>query len=235
MEEQSISLNKFISQTGLCSRRAADKLIEQGRVLLNGKIAKKGNRVTLDDDVIVDGQVLRESKDKTIVIALHKPAGITSTTDQRDADNIIDFINFPKRIFPIGRLDKASTGLILLTNNGDLVNPLLRQENNHEKEYIVSVDKPITNDFIKQMRHGVPILGTKTKACQVTQLKARVFKIILTQGLNRQIRRMAEYLGYNVLTIKRIRFHEIELGQLRPGQWRQLSQHEVGVLTQSMK
>ncbi len=222
----SISINKYISQTGYCSRREADRMLEQGRVLLNGKVAKKGNRVEAGDQVIVDGQKMK-SRTKKVYIALNKPAGITCTTDHNDVDNIIDFIRHPKRIFPVGRLDKASTGLILLTNDGDIVNHILREENEHEKEYIVSVDKSITKEFIKSMTNGVHIMGTKTKPAKVNQLKDKVFRIVLTQGLNRQIRRMCEKLGYRVNTLKRVRVMHIELGNLPPGSWRNLTFEEI--------
>ncbi len=234
MSQNSISLNKYISQSGYCSRREADKLIEQGRVLLNSTIAQKGNRVVPSDEVIVDGQRIK-SKKKAVYLALNKPVGITSTTDTRDPDNIIDFIQYKERIFPIGRLDKSSSGLILLTNNGDAVNPILREENNHEKEYIVGVNKPITTDFIKKMRTGVPILGTKTKPAKVNQLKESLFRIVLTQGLNRQIRRMCEYLGYKVTSLKRVRIMHIKLGDLPNGNWRYLTEEEEQMLQQEIK
>jgi 23S rRNA pseudouridine2604 synthase len=222
----SISLNKYISSTGICSRREADTWIEAGRVRLNGEVARKGNRVSPGDQVTLDGHPLGE-RPPTVYLALHKPAGITSTTDQRDPDNIIDFVNYPERIFPIGRLDKASTGLILLTNDGDIVNEILREENDHEKEYFVTVDKPVTPEFLKRMRSGVPILGTVTKHCAVRQKGKRAFEIILTQGLNRQIRRMCEALGYQVRTLKRVRIMHIHLGKLRPGEWRELTAAEI--------
>lgn len=226
MADDSISLNKYISSTGICSRREADKWIEAGRVKLNGKVAQKGNRVERGDKVTIDGQPLR-NKPQPIYLALNKPAGVTSTTDQRDKDNIIDFINYPKRIFPIGRLDKASTGLILLTNDGDIVNEILRVENAHEKEYIVKVDRPITKQFLDGMRNGVPILGTITNKCVVEKQSKLIFRIILTQGLNRQIRRMCEHFGYKVLTLKRIRIMHIHLGALKVGHWRELSTTEL--------
>lgn len=226
MSDPSISLNKFISQTGRCSRREADRWIEQGRVTLNDKIAVKGNRVLPGDTVMVDGKALNTAV-KTVYLMLHKPAGITCTTDLRDADNVIDFIGYPQRIFPIGRLDKASTGLLLLTNNGDIVNPILREENEHEKEYIVTVHKPVTAEFVHRMQKGVPILGTLTKPCIVRQTGKNKFTIILTQGLNRQIRRMCEFLGYKVLTLKRVRVMHLTLGKLKPGQWRTLTNEEV--------
>ena len=226
MEEQSISLNKYISSTGICSRREADKWIDAGRVKINGQVAKKGNRVFEGDAVTIDDKPLGH-KPKPIYIALHKPPGITCTTDQRDPTNIIDFVNHPQRIFPIGRLDKGSTGLILLTNDGDIVNEVLRTENNHEKEYIVKVDQPTTKRFVQRMSKGVPILGTTTKPSIVEPLSKFVFKIILTQGLNRQIRRMCEYLGYKVISIKRVRVMNIKLGNLQSGQWRNLTDEEL--------
>ena len=229
MSEQSISLNKYISSTGVCSRREADKWIDAGRVKINGNVAQKGNRVTKDDRVTIDGKPLKQ-KPKSIYIALNKPPGITSTTDRRDQDNIIDFVKHPKRIFPIGRLDKASSGLILLTNDGDIVNKILRVENNHEKEYIVRVNRPITNHFLKRMRNGIPILGTVTKKCEVEKINKTVFRIILTQGLNRQIRRMCEFLDYKVVTLKRIRIMNIQLDDLKPGQWRDLTPSELNQL-----
>lgn len=232
--QDSISLNKFISQTGVCSRREADKWIDAGRVLLNGKVAQKGNRVEAGDEVLVDGNPL-QSKPKEVYLVFHKPAGVTSTTDLKDKDNIIEFINYPERIFPIGRLDKASTGLILLTNNGNIVNKILREENEHSKEYIVGVDKPITPQFLKRMANGIPILNTVTKKCEVQQLSKKTFRIVLTQGLNRQIRRMCEHLGYNVLTLKRIRIMHIYLDGLKVGQYRHLTAQELGALREHVK
>lgn len=226
MSDSSISLNKFISSTGICSRREADNMIEAGRVQLNGQTAVKGNRVNEGDVVTLDGKPLLR-KPRPVYIALNKPPGITCTTDLKDKDNIIHFINYPQRIFPVGRLDKASSGLILLTNDGDIVNEILREENNHEKEYVVKVDKPITNAFLQKMRSGVPILGTVTKRCRVDAINKFVFKIILTQGMNRQIRRMCEVLGYKVQTLKRIRIMNLDLGKLEVGQWRELSDEEV--------
>lgn len=221
-----ISLNKYISQTGICSRREADKWIEAGRVKINGKVAQKGNRVLSGDKVTIDGKPLK-AKPKLVYIALHKPAGITCTTDRRDKSNIVDFVKHPQRIFPIGRLDKPSTGLILLTNDGDIVNEILREEHEHEKEYVVKTDKPISQNFLKKMRAGIPILGTVTKKCFVEKESKFVFRIILTQGLNRQIRRMCEYLGYKVVSLKRIRIMNIELGDLKKGKWRNLSKEEL--------
>ncbi len=227
-KEESISLNKYISSTGICSRREADRWIEAGRVKINGTVAMKGNRVGEKDQVFVDGHPL-QARPKRVYLAFNKPPGITCTTDPKDKDNIIDYINFPQRIFPIGRLDKASSGLILLTNDGDIVNKILRHENQHEKEYVVTVDRPITSKFLKRMQNGVPILDTVTKKCTLQQLNKTTFKIILTQGLNRQIRRMCEYLGYNVRTLKRIRIMHLDLGQLKVGKWRKLSAAEVQV------
>lgn len=226
MEKEHISLNKYISDTGYCSRREADKLIEQGRVCINDIVARKGNRVNADDKVYLDGELLKV-KPKPIYIALYKPVGITCTTDQRDPDNIIDFMAFPQRIFPVGRLDKMSEGLILLTNDGDIVNKILRAGNYHEKEYIVTVNKPIDDSFVKTMATGVPILETVTRPCKVKAIDKHTFSIILTQGLNRQIRRMCEFLGYKVNTLKRIRIMELTLEGLEYGKWRLLNQAEV--------
>ncbi len=231
MNDDSISLNKFISNTGMCSRREADRMIEAGRVWLNQKTAKKGNRVLPGDEVIVDGTKIKRKKND-VYLAFHKPAGITCTTDQSDRDNIIDYINYPKRIFPIGRLDKASTGLILMTNDGDIVNQILREENNHDKEYIVTIDQPVTEHFIKKMSGGIPMMGQVTKKCQVKKIGSRRFSIILTQGLNRQIRRMCEYLNTKVLTLKRIRIMNVELGNLPVGAYRPLSKEELATLRQ---
>ena len=228
-EDASISLNKFISSTGICSRREADRWIEAGRVRINGVVARKGNRVEPNDEVTIDGKPLK-SRPKLVYIALNKPPGITSTTDLKDSDNIIDFVGHPQRIFPIGRLDKASSGLILLTNDGDIVNKVLREENEHEKEYIVTVDRPVTDRFIQRMSNGIPILGTVTKKCIVRRQSKNGFVIILTQGLNRQIRRMCEYLGYRVVTLKRVRIMHIRLGKLKVGTWRDLTPEELQVL-----
>lgn len=232
--DNSISLNKFISQTGICSRREADKWIDAGKVKINGIVAKKGNRVEANDEVTVDGKPLN-NKPKQVYLALHKPPGITCTTDLKDSTNIIDFINYPQRIFPIGRLDKPSTGLILLTNDGDIVNDILRVENNHEKEYLVTVNRPITPQFIKRMSNGLPILGTRTKKCVVERRGKMGFKIILTQGLNRQIRRMCEVLDYQVVTLKRVRIMNIHLDNLKVGKWRNLTIEEFKALQANLK
>lgn len=223
------SLNKYISETGICSRREADKMIKAGRVKINGILAVSGNRVVAGDKVTIDDKAIKQ-KEKTVYLAFHKPVGVTSTTDKKDKTNIIDYINYPKRIFPIGRLDKPSEGLIFLTNDGDIVNKILRAGNNHEKEYIVTVDKPITPEFIEKMGNGIPILGTVTKKCYVAKKSKFVFKIVLVQGLNRQIRRMCEYLGYNVVRLKRTRIMNIRLEGIAPGKWRYFSAKEIKTL-----
>lgn len=233
MNDDSISLNKYISSTGVCSRRAADKWIESSRVCINGKIAQKGNRVFPKDKVTVDGRAVKNKPD-FVYLVLNKPSGITCTTDLKDKDNIIDFINYPKRIFHIGRLDKPSTGLIFLTNDGDIVNKILRVENNHEKEYIVTVDRPINDHFLNKMRNGIPILDQVTLKCQVEKQSNYVFKIILKQGLNRQIRRMCDYLNYQVTSLKRVRIMNVTLGKLKTGQWRDLTNEELKTLKQSL-
>lgn len=222
-------LNKFISETGVCSRREADKLILDGRVLVNGHLPEMGVQVNDNDDVTIDGKPLKE-KEKHVYIALNKPVGITCTTEKNVKDNIVDFVNYPKRIYPIGRLDKPSEGLIFLTNHGDIINKILRAGNNHEKEYIVSVNKPITKEFITKMSSGVPILDTVTKPCTVNQINRFVFKIILTQGLNRQIRRMCSYLGYQVTSLKRVRIMNVHLGSLPKGKWRELTKKELSTI-----
>jgi 23S rRNA pseudouridine2604 synthase len=224
--EDSISLNKYISSTGICSRREADKLIADGQVTINGQVAILGNRVFAGDVVKIKGKVLK-SKPAPLYIAFNKPVGIVCTTDQKERQNIISYINHPQRLFPIGRLDKPSQGLIFLTNDGDIVNKILRAGNNHEKEYIVSVNKPITPAFIRKMSEGIPILGTVTKRCEVSSINPTTFKIILTQGLNRQIRRMCEFLGYDVTSLKRIRIMNVDLGKLKEGSWRELSKEEL--------
>lgn len=226
MNDNSVSLNKYISTTGICSRRQADQWIGAGRVTINGRTAVKGNRVEEGDMVAIDGKPLKQKK-RHVYIMYHKPPGVTCTTDRSDKSNILDRINFPERIFPIGRLDKSSTGLILLTSDGDIVNPILRKENRHEKEYVVTVDKSIDNVFLKKMSRPIPMLGTRTLPCQVTRRGDYGFKIVLTQGLNRQIRRMCEFYGYNVLTLKRIRIMHIRLGDLKVGEWRYLTEEEL--------
>jgi 23S rRNA pseudouridine2604 synthase len=220
------SLNKYISESGFCSRREADELIEQCRVTINGKDAFKGNRVGENDVVLVDGEPLKKKK-AAVYIMLNKPKGVTCTTDQKDKTNIIDFVNFKTRIFPIGRLDKRSEGLIFLTNDGNIVNKILRAGNQHEKEYMVSVNKPIDIDFINRMRSGVRILGTLTQKCFVKKETERRFRIILTQGLNRQIRRMCEALDYEVESLQRIRIMNIQLTGLPVGKWRYFTSAEM--------
>ncbi|MFC0560112.1 23S rRNA pseudouridine(2604) synthase RluF [Halalkalibacter alkalisediminis] len=222
-------INKYISESGKTSRRAADKLINEGRVMINGRKAKVGDQVEPGDDVVVNGSPIRIARNN-VYLALNKPIGITSTTEKNVKGNIVDLVNHPLRVFNIGRLDKESDGLILLTNDGDIVNEILRAENNHEKEYIVSVDKPITDDFIKKMSEGVHILGTKTLPCEVVKLSKFVFQITLTQGLNRQIRRMCEALGYEVYRLQRTRIMNIHLGNLPVGQWRDLTKKEKNQL-----
>ena len=231
MEEIGKRLNKFISDTGFCSRREADKIIEQGRVSINGKIAELGTKVNAFDEVRVDGKLIREKTEKLIYLAFNKPVGIECTTNLEVQNNIIDYINYPKRIFPIGRLDKASEGLIFLTNDGDIVNKILRARNNHEKEYTVTVNKPITDSFIEKMGNGIPILDTITRKCKVEQISKFNFKIILTQGLNRQIRRMCEHLGYEVTALKRIRIINISL-DISLGRYRELTDFEIKELNQ---
>lgn len=220
-------INKYLSEVGFCSRREADKMLEQGRITVNGTIPEMGTKVSEEDEILVDGISIRKKEEEHVYIALNKPVGIVCTTDtKRERNNIVEFINHPKRIFPIGRLDKPSEGLILLTSDGDIVNKILRARNNHEKEYIVRVDKPITPQFLHKMRNGIPILGTVTNKCEVEQIDTLSFRIILTQGLNRQIRRMCEYLGYEVKKLKRIRIMNIKL-DLPIGKWRDLTKSEM--------
>lgn len=219
-------INKYLSEIGYCSRREADRLIADGRVLVNGEPVEMGLKVNAEDKIVVNGEAISNPKNKLVYIAFNKPKGIVCTTDTRvEKDNIIDYINYSKRIFPIGRLDKASEGLIFLTNDGDIVNKILRARNNHEKEYIVTVNKPITKEFLHKMSKGVPILDTVTKKCFVKQTHKNEFKIILTQGLNRQIRRMCEYLDYRVIELTRVRIMNVNL-DLKVGKWRYLSAKE---------
>ena len=222
-------LNKYISETGVCSRREADKWIEAGRVTLNGQPASLGTQVAAGDDVRIDGDSIGAKK-KQVYIVLNKPVGIICTTEAHIEDNIIDHVGYPERIFPVGRLDRDSEGLILLTNNGDIVNEILRSENNHEKEYLVTVDRPITDLSLRMMADGVKIMGEVTKPGKVARVSAQSFRIILTQGLNRQIRRMCSALGYKAQRLQRVRIMNIQLGDLRPGQWRHLTQAEVAGL-----
>lgn len=226
-------LNKFISETGMCSRRAADELISSGRVTINGKRAELGTPVNEGDEVRVDKRIISARQQKHVYLCLNKPVGITCTTERHIKGNIIDFIGHPQRIFPIGRLDKDSDGLILLTSNGDIVNEILRSENNHEKEYIVTVNKAVTDEFLSGMANGVRILDTKTKPCKVSRINKNTFRIILTQGLNRQIRRMCEVFGYDVTRLQRVRIINVALGKLKIGQWRNLTEQELkGLLPQ---
>ncbi|WP_142785463.1 23S rRNA pseudouridine(2604) synthase RluF [Changchengzhania lutea] len=239
MAEDLKRINKFLSEVGYCSRREADKLIEAGRVTINGEIPEKGTKISLLDVVHVDGEAIKNEKKDFVYLAFNKPVGIVCTTDTSvEKDNIIDFINYPKRIFPIGRLDKPSEGLILLTDDGDIVNKILRASNNHEKEYIVTVDKPISQTFISRMSGGIPILDTITKKCIVEKLGTYKFRIILTQGLNRQIRRMSEYLNYNVATLQRVRIMNIKL-DMPVGEYRELTPNEFedlnDLLSESIK
>ena len=222
-----VRINKWLSEVGFCSRRAADKLIEQRKVTINGKVPELGTRIQPGDEVRVKGELVRDKGTAPVYLAFNKPRGIVCTTDTRvERDNIIDYIGYPERIFPIGRLDKPSEGLIFLTNDGDIVNKILRARNNHEKEYIVTVDKPIDREFIYRMSNGIPILDTVTRKCKVKQLGANKFKIILTQGLNRQIRRMCEYLGYEVRRLKRVRIMNIAL-DTPVGKWRHFTPEEL--------
>lgn len=231
MEENIKRLNKFIGETGYCSRREADKLIEEGRVTINGSVAEMGTKVSANDEIRIDGRLIVEKREKPIYLAFNKPVGIECTTNQEVRNNIVDYINYPTRIFPIGRLDKASEGLIFMTNDGDIVNKILRARNNHEKEYIVTVNRPITDRFIERMGNGVPILDTVTRKCKVEQVSKYIFKIILTQGLNRQIRRMCEYLGYEVTALKRIRIINISL-DIPVGRYRDLTDQEIKDMNQ---
>lgn len=233
--DNSVSLNKYISSKGLCSRREADTWIERGRLKINGVVAKKGNRVEPGDEVSLDNKPLFKEAPKKVYIALNKPRGIVCTSDKREPDNIIDYINYPERIFHIGRLDKMSEGLILLSNDGDIVNKILRVNNKHEKEYHVVVNKPITKEFIQQMSQGVPILDTITLPCEVTKINRQSFRIILRQGLNRQIRRMCEHLGYHVRGLQRVRIMNLHIGNLGYGKWRHLTKAEVKALNTQTK
>lgn len=228
-------INKYLSEAGYCSRRKADVLIEEGRVTINGKVPPMGEKIKEGDEVHVDGQLISRPNEEFVYLALNKPIGIVCTTDTNvESDNIIDFMRYPKRIFPIGRLDKPSEGLILMTNDGDIVNKILRARNNHEKEYIVTVNRPVTSDFIQRMGNGIPILDTVTKKCFVEQINSNSFRIILTQGLNRQIRRMCDYLEYRVVKLKRVRIMNIEL-DLPTGQYRELTKQEMDELNELLK
>lgn len=228
-------INKYLSEIGYCSRRAADKLIDEKRITLNGKIVEQGTKINEGDELCIDKKRITAPDKKPVYIAFNKPRGIVCTTDtRREKNNIIDYINHPERIFPIGRLDKPSEGLILLTSDGDIVNKILRARNKHEKEYIVTVKQPITTDFISRMSKGVPILGVVTRKCLVEPISKYVFRIVLTQGLNRQIRRMCEYLGYDVTRLKRVRIMNIGL-DVPPGKWRDLTPAELSDINELIK
>ena len=223
-------INKYLSQIGICSRREADKLVDSGRIKVNNEIAILGTKIKEGDNITIDNKLIKPKKKKTIFIAFNKPKGVVCTTNRLiEKNNIIDYINFPERIFPVGRLDKLSEGLIFLTNDGSLVNKVLRSRNNKEKEYLVEVNKNITTDFIRQMSNGIPILNTVTKNCKLVKVSTTTFKIILTQGLNRQIRRMCEFLGFKVVSLKRIRIMDINL-DVETGKWRHLSSRELNSL-----
>ncbi len=227
---EKIRINKYLSEVGFCSRREADRLLEEGRITINGRVPELGTKVSDEDEIFVDGKTIKKVEEEFVYIAFNKPVGIVCTTDtKREKNNIVDYINHPKRIFPIGRLDKPSEGLILLTSDGDIVNKILRARNNHEKEYYVRVDKPITEKFLEKMRNGVPILDTVTKKCEVEKIDTMNFRIVLTQGLNRQIRRMCEHLDYEVKKLKRIRIMNIKL-DLPVGKWRDLTPQEMNEL-----
>ena len=225
MKEEEVRLNKFIADCGICSRRQADALIEQGRVSVDGEKAVMGTKVLPSQLVKVDGKPINDDG-KTIIILFNKPVGLVCTTADDEKDNVVKYINYPRRIYPVGRLDKDSQGLLLLTNRGDLVNGIMRSRYDHEKEYIVTVDRPVTEDFMKRMSKGVPILDTVTKPCFIERLGKYKFRIIITQGLNRQIRRMCEHFGYEVKTLKRIRILDIQLGDLKEGEWRNATSAE---------
>ena len=235
--EENIRLNKFLSDAGVCSRRAADKAIEEGRVLVNGEIPLMGQRISSSDEVLFDGKPVSNANKKPVLIAYNKPVGIVCTAEKKEKNNIVDHIGYPERIYPIGRLDKDSNGLILLTNQGDLVNKIMRAVNAHEKEYIVSVDKEIDKDFIKKMSDGVYLdeLEVTTRKCKVKKLSKYEFNIILTQGLNRQIRRMCQMLGYKVKTLKRVRIMNIELGDLKVDTYRDVTPNEITTLNKMLE
>ncbi|MDD6183656.1 MAG: 23S rRNA pseudouridine(2604) synthase RluF [Lachnospiraceae bacterium] len=234
MEQESIRINKFLSEAGICSRRGADRMVEDGRVTINGTVAQLGDRIQPGQKVCVDGKpVSRE--DERILLAYHKPKGIVCTSAKKEKNNIIDYLNYPKRIYPIGRLDKDSEGLLLLTNDGELANEIMKARNYHEKEYEVTVSRPVTETFLRGMAGGVPILDTMTRKCQVEQTGKRSFRIVLTQGLNRQIRRMCEYFGYRVTKLVRVRIMNIYLGDLSVGKYRELTEKEWAELSAALK
>ena len=229
MEE--IRINKYLSEAGVCSRRQADKMIEAGEVYIDGEMAQPGSKVKSGQKVFVNGKQVLNGKEPFILLAFHKPAGIVCTAEKREKNNVIDYLNYPHRIFPIGRLDKDSTGLLLLTNQGDLVNKMMRSGNAHEKEYLVTVNKDVTEEFLEGLRGGVPILDTVTRRCKVEKIGRRKVRIILTQGLNRQIRRMCEYFDYRVMALKRVRVMNINLGDLKEGTYREVTKEEFAVLS----
>ena len=234
MEQESIRINKFLSEAGICSRRGADRMVEDGRVTINETVAQLGDRIQPGQKVCVDGKpVSRE--DERILLAYHKPKGIVCTSAKKEKNNIIDYLNYPKRIYPIGRLDKDSEGLLLLTNDGELANEIMKARNYHEKEYEVTVSRPVTETFLRGMAGGVPILDTMTRKCQVEQTGKRSFRIVLTQGLNRQIRRMCEYFGYRVTKLVRVRIMNIYLGDLSVGKYRELTEKEWAELSAALK
>lgn len=227
-------INKYISKCGICSRREADRLLEAGEITVNGRVAVMGEMVCGKDEIIVAGRLVQDNQ-KEIILAYNKPAGVVCTTSKKDKNNIIDAIGYEERIYPVGRLDKDSTGLILMTNNGGLMDDILRGRNHHEKEYVVTIDRPMKKEIYEAMEQGVPILDTMTKPCVITNRKGKTFHIILTQGLNRQIRRMCEYFGYRVRTLKRIRIMNIWLGELPEGEWRELTKDETAELKRQCK
>jgi 23S rRNA pseudouridine2604 synthase len=234
-DDSGTRINKYLSEIGVCSRREADRLIEQGRITVNGQKPEMGTKISSGSEIRIDGKVVKSPNQKHVYLAFNKPVGIVCTTDtKREKDNIVDYINYSQRIFPIGRLDKPSEGLIFMTSDGDIVNKILRAGNNHEKEYIVTVDRPITHDFLRKMSSGVPVLGQITKKCKVEQVSKYVFKIVLVQGLNRQIRRMCEYLGYNVQKLKRVRIMHIKL-DVAVGQYRKLTKSEMNKMFELIK
>ena len=232
--EDAVRINKYLSQAGICSRRQADTYVEEGRVEVDGEIAVSGTKVLPGQSVTFDGKPVKIQED-LIFLAFHKPRGIVCTASKEEKDNIIDYINYPTRIYPVGRLDKDSQGLILLTNDGEAANQIMKARNYHEKEYLVTVDKPVTEEFLQHMARGVPILDTVTRACQVKKEGKKTFRIVLTQGLNRQIRRMCEALGYKVVTLKRVRIMQIRLGDLKPGQYRPLTEQELASLDRMLE
>lgn len=233
-KREAIRLNKFLSESGVCSRREADRLIENGRVTVDGKEAVTGMKISPDQVIKVDGKVIG-LQEEMVVLAVNKPRGIVCTEEKREPNNIIRFLNYPTRITYAGRLDKDSEGLLLMTNNGDIINKMMRAGNFHEKEYVVTVDKPLTEEFLHKMSRGVPVLDTVTRPCQIKKEGKNTFRIILTQGLNRQIRRMCEALGYRVVTLKRVRIMKIRLGDLKPGQYRKLTEKEIQDLSKMLE